>query len=224
MVSLLMLLQLLVIMAMIFFFFPASRPVNDLKAMTIGQLHHEQPSKAATTPAAASDGPFTYNIVLDAGSTGSRIHIFKFKQEDISLNLISDGFHQLKPGLSAFPDEPQKAAESLKPLLEEAMKAVPATQQVRSRRQHRINSICFIIFIIIIIIIISISSSIRGLLPQSWRLCVMFSGCSFGGCSVPCVSGTVLVLQERKQQQLHGLAATSRAGTLTKAPCHGAWC
>jgi hypothetical protein len=129
---LLMLLQLLVIMAMIFFLFPA-RPVQDFKQMTIGQLHHEQPSKAA---AAAGDGPFTYNIVLDAGSTGSRIHIFKFKQQGSSLNLISDGFHQLKPGLSAFPDEPQKAAESLKPLLEEAMKEVPAAQQVRSRHSH----------------------------------------------------------------------------------------
>jgi hypothetical protein len=190
MFCLLTLLQLLVIMAMIFFFFPASRPVNDLKAMTIGQLHHEQPSKAA----AAGDGPFTYNIVLDAGSTGSRIHIFKFKQQGSSLNLISDGFHQLKPGLSAFPDEPQKAAGSLKPLLEEAMKAVPAAQQVRSRHQHHISSIYIVIFNIL-----SISSiSIRGRLLHTLGLCEMFSGCSFGGCSVWCVSGTVLVLQERK--------------------------
>lgn len=122
---LLMLLQLLVVMAMIFFFFPASKPVRDLKAMTIGQLHHQQQPAAA-----AGGGAYLYNIVLDAGSTGSRIHIFKFEQKGSSLNLISDGFHQLKPGLSAFPDEPQKAADSLKPLLEEAMKAVPAAQQV----------------------------------------------------------------------------------------------
>ncbi|WIA38219.1 hypothetical protein OEZ86_001563 [Tetradesmus obliquus] len=115
---------LLVIMAMIFFFFPASKPVRDLKAMTIGQLHHQQQPAAA-----AGGGAYLYNIVLDAGSTGSRIHIFKFEQKGSSLNLISDGFHQLKPGLSAFPDEPQKAADSLKPLLEEAMKAVPAAQQ-----------------------------------------------------------------------------------------------
>jgi Golgi nucleoside diphosphatase len=121
-------LQLLVIMAMIFFFFPASKPVRDFKAMTIGQLHQQQQPAAA---AVAGNGAYIYNIVLDAGSTGSRIHIFKFQQQGSSLNLISDGFHQLKPGLSAFPDEPQKAADSLKPLLEEAMKAVPAAQQVR---------------------------------------------------------------------------------------------
>jgi hypothetical protein len=68
--------------------------------------------------------------VLDAGSTGSRIHIYKFKQQGKQLQLISDGFHQLKPGLSAFPDNPEQAAQSLKPLMAEAIKEVPKAQQV----------------------------------------------------------------------------------------------
>jgi hypothetical protein len=132
-------------MAMIFFFFPTSKPVQEFKAMTIGQLHHHQQQPAA---AVAGDGAYTYNIVLDAGSTGSRIHIFKFKQQGSSLHLISDGFHQLKPGLSAFPDEPQKAAESLKPLLEEAMKEVPAAQQVRVSDCRVLQLHCINIFVV----------------------------------------------------------------------------
>lgn len=101
--------------------------------MTIDKLHRQhvqQAAMAADSDAAA--GGFIYNIVLDAGSTGSRIHIFKFKQEGSQLLLQSDGFHQLKPGLSAFPDDPEKAAQSLKPLMEEAVKEVPAAQQVCS--------------------------------------------------------------------------------------------
>lgn len=77
-------------------------------------------------------GGYVYNIVLDAGSTGSRIHIFKFRQASGKLLLQSDGFHQLKPGLSSFADNPQAAADSLKPLMAEALKAVPKELQVRA--------------------------------------------------------------------------------------------
>ena len=38
---------------------------------------------------------------------------------------------QLKPGLSSYPDDPQKAAESLQPLLDKALATVPASLQVR---------------------------------------------------------------------------------------------
>jgi hypothetical protein len=80
----------------------------------------------------AVGGDFVYNIVLDAGSTGSRIHVFKFEKAGGELKLISDTFEQLKPGLSSFRDEPQKAAESLRPLLEVALGAVPKGQQART--------------------------------------------------------------------------------------------
>lgn len=67
-----------------------------------------------------------YAVVIDAGSTGSRVHIFKFsKARKGDLELESDDFDQLKPGLSAYADEPEKGARSLKPLLERALKAVP---------------------------------------------------------------------------------------------------
>lgn len=41
-----------------------------------------------------------YSVVLDAGSTGSRIHVFRFDVGHGQLKLISDTFEQLKPGRS----------------------------------------------------------------------------------------------------------------------------
>lgn len=87
-----------------------------------------------TAPVTSSDSKqdgtsFKYSVVFDAGSTGSRVHVFKFKVTDTGLELLSDTFEQLKPGLSSYADEPQKAAESLKPLMTTAIATVPKDQQ-----------------------------------------------------------------------------------------------
>eukprot|EP00879_Flechtneria_rotunda_P021719 GHRR01022903.1.p1 GENE.GHRR01022903.1~~GHRR01022903.1.p1 ORF type:complete len:473 (+),score=173.94 GHRR01022903.1:81-1499(+) len=123
---------LLVVLLMISFLFPSHAPVKDIHT-SIDSIHHYRTTQqqAGNTDRISSSGTdkYVYNIVLDAGSTGSRIHIFKFKQAGAQLQLISDGFHQLKPGLSAYSDDPSKGAQSLKPLLQEAMQAVPAAQQ-----------------------------------------------------------------------------------------------
>lgn len=66
-----------------------------------------------------------YAVVIDAGSTGSRVHIFKFLVVGGALELQFDKFEQLKPGLSSFADNPPAAAESLKPLLDLALQTVP---------------------------------------------------------------------------------------------------
>ncbi|GBF92834.1 apyrase-like [Raphidocelis subcapitata] len=88
------------------------------------------PGDAAAAAVAAGPGAVeeVYSIVLDAGSTGSRIHVYKFERrrdQGGQLLLISDTFEQLKPGLSAFPDDPKKAAASLEPLLATAVRTVP---------------------------------------------------------------------------------------------------
>ena len=77
-----------------------------------------------------SGGLRRYAVVIDAGSTGSRVHAFEFgvdgaKQE---LQLLNDHFKQLKPGLSSFAADPKAGAASLKPLLEAALEAVPPLQ------------------------------------------------------------------------------------------------
>ena len=77
---------------------------------------------------AATDCPLTgvrFCITMDAGSTGSRIHVYKFDWKHRgSVELLHETFEQLKPGLSSYKD-PHDAAQSIIPLLEKAVAAVP---------------------------------------------------------------------------------------------------
>ena len=57
--------------------------------------------------------------------------MYKFTQAGSKLDLQGDTFEQLKPGLSSFADDPQAAAESLKPLLDTALATVPEALRVR---------------------------------------------------------------------------------------------
>mmetsp|Transcript_26624 Transcript_26624/g.36754 ORF Transcript_26624/g.36754 Transcript_26624/m.36754 type:complete len:459 (+) Transcript_26624:153-1529(+) len=66
-----------------------------------------------------------YAVVFDAGSTGSRVHIFRFKSSSKGYILLDDTFEQLKPGLSSFAADPKKGAASLSPLIERALQTVP---------------------------------------------------------------------------------------------------
>ncbi|XP_016162127.1 nucleoside-triphosphatase [Arachis ipaensis] len=63
----------------------------------------------------------SYAVIFDAGSSGSRVHVFHFDQ---NLNLLHIGneiefYKKIEPGLSAYADNPEEAAESLIPLLDE---------------------------------------------------------------------------------------------------------
>ncbi|KAM5561862.1 apyrase 2 [Rosa sericea] len=74
------------------------------------------------TPASTS-----YAVIFDAGSSGSRVHVFSF---DRNLNLLPIGkdlelFLQTKPGLSFYAADPRSAAKSLTDLLQKAEAAVP---------------------------------------------------------------------------------------------------
>ena len=64
---------------------------------------------------------------------GSRVHIFRFAEESGEMVLKEDTFDQLKPGLSSYPDTPDEAAKSLKPLVDKALAVVPKELQVRSK-------------------------------------------------------------------------------------------
>eukprot|EP00976_Prorocentrum_cordatum_P098964 1191626-Prorocentrum_minimum.AAC.7 len=97
---------------------PRASPHDDLV-----HLGNVVPDASAT-----GDG-LQYAVVIDAGSTGSRVHTYRFKPSAKGPELIDDDFHQLKPGLSSFADTPDKGAESLTPLLEAAVARVPASAQ-----------------------------------------------------------------------------------------------
>ncbi|KAL5547109.1 hypothetical protein UlMin_006796 [Ulmus minor] len=69
----------------------------------------------------------SFAVIFDAGSSGSRVHVFNF---DHNLDLVPIGddlelFLQIKPGLSAYADSPRNAADSLIGLLDKAQNAVP---------------------------------------------------------------------------------------------------
>ncbi|NXO72074.1 ENTP5 diphosphohydrolase, partial [Phainopepla nitens] len=68
-----------------------------------------------------------YGIMFDAGSTGTRIHIYTFVQKSPEKLPEVEGeiFESVKPGLSAYADQPEKGAESVKTLLDMAIDAVP---------------------------------------------------------------------------------------------------
>jgi guanosine-diphosphatase len=89
------------------------------------------PSKTVycTSPYKAGARLVQYALMIDAGSTGSRIHIYKFNNCGASPEYEYEIFKQKKPGLSSFKDDPTAAAESLDELLDEAVKSVPKELQ-----------------------------------------------------------------------------------------------
>ncbi|KAJ2877432.1 Guanosine-diphosphatase, partial [Coemansia asiatica] len=71
-----------------------------------------------------------YVLMIDAGSTGSRIHVYKFNYCKDHPELEDEIFEQVKGGLSSFGDNADGAAHSLDGLMDVAMKGVP--EQLRS--------------------------------------------------------------------------------------------
>ncbi|KAJ6453153.1 nucleoside phosphatase family-domain-containing protein [Mycena sanguinolenta] len=81
-----------------------------------------------TSPFDPSSPIVQYALMLDAGSTGSRIHIYKFNNCARTPSYEWEVFKQTAPGtggLSAFAGRPADAAASLASLLNEAVRVVP---------------------------------------------------------------------------------------------------
>ena len=67
-----------------------------------------------------------YTIIVDAGSTGSRLHLFQYNT-NASVPVINDIFSEsTKPGLSSFANDPQDSGASLKTLFDDAVNTMQA--------------------------------------------------------------------------------------------------
>ena len=83
-----------------------------------------QAGGSGSAAAAASSG-LSHVVVVDAGSTGSRMRAFTAQEIDGAFNLVSISTKDTKPGLSSFGADAAGAAASLRPLLDAAVAAVP---------------------------------------------------------------------------------------------------
>ena len=97
---------------------------NDLKPFHLG-------SKAIDSLAFSFNlqKPF-YVVIIDAGSTGSRVLAFAFHTSIMTGNLVLDSelFEEVKPGLSSFADKPSDGMKSLATLLEKAKSVIPKSK------------------------------------------------------------------------------------------------
>jgi len=95
---------------------------NAVSKMSLHTAHDEEEEEEADQ--------YKYAIVIDAGSTGSRVHVFRFEKR--TGELVDDTFEQLKPGLSSYEDDAEAAGKSLIPLLEKAMETVPEHERAET--------------------------------------------------------------------------------------------
>lgn len=83
--------------------------------------------QALSPPGPAAHGPeVAYGIMFDAGSTGTRVHVFQFsRQPGETPTLTHETFKALKPGLSAYADDVEKSAPGIQELLDVAKQDIP---------------------------------------------------------------------------------------------------
>ncbi|KAH0847524.1 putative guanosine-diphosphatase [Fonsecaea pedrosoi] len=88
------------------------------------------PTSRCTKPYDPSRPLVQYAIMIDAGSTGSRIHVYKFNNCGPTPELENEEFKMTEKrpegsGLSSYKTDAEGAARSLDPLMEVAMTSVP---------------------------------------------------------------------------------------------------
>lgn len=106
----------------------------------VGKLPPSSPQKQPAASSRKCNPPpgqkdNTYALMIDAGSTGSRLHLYTFSHCDPTPGALpkleDEGFYTTKPGLSSYAGKPKEAAESLRSLMEHAVgsKGVPEKER-----------------------------------------------------------------------------------------------
>ncbi|XP_068609516.1 ectonucleoside triphosphate diphosphohydrolase 5-like [Brachionichthys hirsutus] len=82
----------------------------------------------------ANHSSIFYSVMFDAGSTGTRIHVYTFIYRDsVALPVLdNEMFYSAKPGLSAYADSPGEAGHAVRALLKVAKKTVPRLEWGRT--------------------------------------------------------------------------------------------
>ncbi|KAK7492278.1 hypothetical protein BaRGS_00016375 [Batillaria attramentaria] len=99
---------------------------SDLKGIT--SVKHRVIELSADRRRRLEAGEDQYVVVFDAGSTGTRVHIYQFRLKDDGVQLVNEVFQKQEPGLSEFDDDPEEGAASLQPLIDLASATVPGNQ------------------------------------------------------------------------------------------------
>lgn len=106
---------------------PISQNINEDSQKQTAKDHTSQNLESGSNSLSKSQCTegHKYVVMIDAGSTGSRVHVYEFDVCTQPPTLINETFEMLKPGLSSFDIDAVGAAKSLDPLLKIAMDAVP---------------------------------------------------------------------------------------------------
>lgn len=109
---------------------PVEAPVDDkpsIKTPNQGQsaINADSGTTKCTKSSSFSKPIVQYALMVDAGSTGSRIHVYRFNNCGETPELESEIFNITKPGLSSYDSDAEGAAQSLDILMDVAVKHVP---------------------------------------------------------------------------------------------------
>jgi guanosine-diphosphatase len=102
------------------------------RVQNVGNVYNStnSPTSRCTKPHNPSNPLVQYTIMIDAGSTGSRIHVYKFNNCGPTPELENEEFKMTEKrpegsGLSSYKSDAEAAARSLDPLMEVAMSTIP---------------------------------------------------------------------------------------------------
>lgn len=118
---------------------PAAKPIlsgeKEGEAKNDGQVATPGAETSRCTKSISADKPLIqYALMVDAGSTGSRIHVYKFNNCGPTPELEDEVFKMTEAkkggsGLSSYDSDAEGAAKSLDVLLDVAVKSVPEAYQ-----------------------------------------------------------------------------------------------